>query len=155
MRDRHFLSALGAVCALMAVTCRISAAQPSVAAPVAVDSRMLPYARPGQLVDVGGRHLNMVCSGTGSPTVVLGSGIASWSVIWYMTQPEIAKHTRGCAFDQASYGFSDAAPRPQIVPEVTEHLQTTVVRTACGTGTDVFAWRAQGRHRVGAFDHAG
>jgi pimeloyl-ACP methyl ester carboxylesterase len=86
------------------------------------DQRLLPYAQPGHLVDIGGRHINMHCAGTGAPTVVLMAGIFGWSVAWYKTQPVIAEKARVCAFDRASYGFSDPAPRPQIISEVVEDL---------------------------------
>src|SRR5947209_7375494 len=73
---------------------------------MAEDQRMLPYAQPGQLVDIGGRRINMHCAGTGTPTVVLVAGLFSWSLVWYKTQPVIAQKARVCAFDRASYGSS-------------------------------------------------
>jgi pimeloyl-ACP methyl ester carboxylesterase len=97
-------------------------AQSDAAPPKAEDERMLPYVKPGQLIDVGGRRINMQCAGTGAPTVVLMSGLFSWSVVWYKTQPVIAQKTRVCAFDRAAYGFSDPAPQPQIISEVVEDL---------------------------------
>src|SRR4051794_38820824 len=39
-------------------------------------------AMPGHLVDVGGRRLYLECTGSGSPTVVLVSGLAEASVYW-------------------------------------------------------------------------
>jgi pimeloyl-ACP methyl ester carboxylesterase len=83
---------------------------------------MLPYAKPGQLVDVGGRRINLHCTGAGGPTVILMAGIFSWSLVWYKTQPVIAQKARVCAFDRANYGFSDPTPRPQILSEVVEDL---------------------------------
>lgn len=88
----------------------------------AEDQRMLPYVEPGQLVDIGGRHINMHCAGSGSPTVVLMAGLFSWSLVWYKTQPVIAQKTRVCAFDRAAYGFSEPAPQPQIISGVVEDL---------------------------------
>jgi pimeloyl-ACP methyl ester carboxylesterase len=88
----------------------------------AEDQRMLPYAEPGRLVDIGVRRINLLCMGTSGPTVVLMSGIFSWSLIWYKTQSVIAKKARVCAFDRANYGFSDPTPRPQILSEVVEDL---------------------------------
>jgi len=82
----------------------------------------MAYAQPGQLIDIGGRRINMVCAGKGSPTVVLMAGIFSWSLVWYKTQPVIAQTTRVCAFDRAAYGFSDPPPRPQIIADVVEDL---------------------------------
>ncbi len=97
-------------------------AQQESALPVAEDQRMLPYAQPGQLVEIGGRRINLQCAGTGEPTVVLMAGLFSWSLVWYKTQPVIAQKTRVCAFDRAAYGFSDPPPRPQIIADVVEDL---------------------------------
>jgi len=101
-------------------------AQPEPAPATAEDQRMLPYAQPGQLVDIGGRRINMHCAGSGAPTVVLMAGIFSWSLVWYKTQPVIAQKTRVCAFDRAAYGFSDPAPRPQILSEVVDDLHAVL-----------------------------
>jgi pimeloyl-ACP methyl ester carboxylesterase len=89
---------------------------------MAEDQRILPYVKPGQLVDIGGRRINVQCAGAGTPTVILMAGTFSWSVVWYKTQPVIAQQTRVCAFDRAAYGFSDPAPQPQIISEVVEDL---------------------------------
>jgi pimeloyl-ACP methyl ester carboxylesterase len=97
-------------------------AQSDPASKTAEDQRFLPYTQAGKLIDVGGRHINMHCAGSGSPTVVLMAGLFSWSLVWYKTQPAIAQTTRVCAFDRAAYGFSEPAPRPQIISEVVEDL---------------------------------
>jgi pimeloyl-ACP methyl ester carboxylesterase len=93
---------------------------------VVEDARVMPYAKPGQLIDIGGRRINLLCRGSGSPTVVLMAGIASWSPIWYKTQPVIAQKTRVCAFDRAAYGFSDPAPRPEIISDVADDLHAAL-----------------------------
>ena len=108
---------LRAIAALAAATLlsigEITLAQP---APANMeDQRLLPYVTPGQLVDIGGRRINLHCTGAGSPTVILMAGSASWSPIWYKVQPEIAQKARVCAFDRAGFGFSDPSPR-SIVP---------------------------------------
>jgi len=90
------------------------------------DQRMLPYAQPGELVDIGGRRINMHCAGTGTPTVILMAGLFSWSLVWYKTQPVIAQKARVCTFDRASYGFSDPAPRPQILSDVVDDLHAAL-----------------------------
>ena len=66
-------------------------AQPESAPAMAEDPGMLPYVEPGQLVDIGGRRINLHCTGAGGPTVILMAGLSSWSVVWYKTQPAIAK----------------------------------------------------------------
>jgi pimeloyl-ACP methyl ester carboxylesterase len=93
---------------------------------VAEDKRMLPYVEPGQLVNIGSRRINLLCTGDGGPTVILMAGLFSWSVVWNKTQPVIAQKTRVCAFDRAAYGFSDPASRPQIISEVVEDLHTAL-----------------------------
>jgi pimeloyl-ACP methyl ester carboxylesterase len=90
------------------------------------DQRLLPYTHPDQLVDIGGRHINLHCAGAGGPTVILMAGLSSWSVVWYKVQPVIAQQVRVCAFDRAAYGFSDPAPRPQILSDVVDDLHTAL-----------------------------
>jgi len=92
----------------------------------AEDQRLLPYAKPGQLVDIGGRRINLRCTGNGGPAVILMAGLLHWSYVWYKTQPEIAKGTRVCAFDRAGYGFSDPASKPEIMADVVNDLHATL-----------------------------
>ena len=101
-------------------------AQPTPLPSMAEDQRMLPYVEPGQLVNVGGRRINLHCMGAGGPTVILMAGLFSWSVVWYKTQPAIAQTTRVCAFDRAGYGFSDPGPRPQIISDVVDDLHAAL-----------------------------
>jgi pimeloyl-ACP methyl ester carboxylesterase len=112
--------------ALLLTSGDVVLAQPELAPAMAEDQRILPYAEPGQLVDIGGRRINLYCTGDGGPTVILMAGLFSWSVVWYKTQPVIAQRTRVCAFDRAAYGFSDPAPRPQILSEVVDDLHATL-----------------------------
>src|SRR5579863_6503744 len=53
-------------------------AEPTPALATAEDQRMLPYVEPGQLVNIGGRRINLHCTGEGGPTVILMAGIFSW-----------------------------------------------------------------------------
>jgi pimeloyl-ACP methyl ester carboxylesterase len=87
---------------------------------------LLPYAEPGRLVDIGGRHINLRRNGSGGPTVILMAGLLHWSFVWDKTQPEIATRTRVCAFDRASYGFSDPAPKPEIIADVVNDLHAAL-----------------------------
>ena len=71
------------------------------AAPVAGD----------RLVDVGGHRLNIRCTGSGTPTVVLEPGLGeSASAIAKWIAPEVARTTRVCVYDRAGHGRSDIAP---------------------------------------------
>src|SRR5438445_3170256 len=71
-------------------------------------------AMPGHLVNVGGRRLYVHCTGSGSPTVVLVSGLAETSVYWGgWIAPAVAQNTTVCAYDRAGQGWSDPPPNPQ------------------------------------------
>src|SRR5579862_4635396 len=57
--------------------------------------------RVGQAVDIGGRTLNLYCSGEGTPTVILqpGGNSPGYSEKWF--QSKIAETTRACWYDRA------------------------------------------------------
>src|SRR6266550_3575389 len=82
-------------------------------------------AMPGHLVDVGGRRLYVQCSGSGSPTVVLVSGLAETSVYWGgWIAPAVAQNTTVCAYDRAGQGWSDPPASPQDGAAVATDLHT-------------------------------
>ncbi len=66
---------------------------------------------PGKLVDVGdGRRIQIDCRGSGSPTVVLESGLDNYgSLAWAAVHDSIARTTRTCAYSRAGIMWSDAA----------------------------------------------
>jgi pimeloyl-ACP methyl ester carboxylesterase len=82
-------------------------------------------AMPGQLIDVGGRRLYVHCTGSGSPTVVLVSGLAEASTYWGgWIAPAVAKNTTVCAYDRAGQGWSDPPASPQDGAAVATDLHT-------------------------------
>ena len=85
-------------------------------------------AMPGHLVDVGGRRLYVHCTGSGSPTVVLVSGLAETSVYWGgWIAPAVAQNTTVCAYDRAGQGWSDPPASPQDGAAVATDLHTLLV----------------------------
>jgi pimeloyl-ACP methyl ester carboxylesterase len=69
-------------------------------------SRQYPVS--GQLVEIGGRKIQLDCRGEGSPTVVLESGLdALGSLSWAEVHDEIAQTTRVCAYSRAGILWSD------------------------------------------------
>lgn len=78
------------------------------------DPALDAYAKPAKLIDIGGgRRLNLRCSGSGSPTVMLEAGAVADSFTWHDVQPRLAKTTTVCAYDRAGLGFSDEGPMPR------------------------------------------
>jgi pimeloyl-ACP methyl ester carboxylesterase len=73
-------------------------------------------------VDVGGRKLNLYCTGKGSPTVLFEAdgGRAGWD--WSAVLPEVAKRTRACVYDRAGLGFSDPIMRASTVGNASRDL---------------------------------
>jgi len=69
-------------------------------------SAPLPPA-PGRLIDVGGRNLHVLCSGEGSPTVILEAGASSFAIDWTLVQREVSRANRVCSYDRAGSGWSD------------------------------------------------
>src|SRR6185295_13214309 len=81
------------------------------------------YARPGVLVDIGGRKLNLYCTGWGAPTIVLESGLGGRASAWAQVQPLIAAHHRRvCSYDRAGYGFSDPDAKPRTASRIADDL---------------------------------
>ena len=80
------------------------------------------FAVPQRLVDIGGRKLNLYCSGNGSPTVVFEapSGSPGWT--WWAVQPRVAAQTRACVYDRAGFGFSDPTPRAADIANAVDDL---------------------------------
>jgi pimeloyl-ACP methyl ester carboxylesterase len=77
----------------------------------ALDRRM--YGAPGQLVDVGGHRLHLNCVGSGTPTVILESGLGEPAAYWGWISAALAHDTKVCAYDRAGRGWSDPASVPQ------------------------------------------
>jgi len=86
----------------------------------------------GQRFDVGGFKMHMYCSGEGSPTVILESGLGDAYVSWRKVQPQIAKFARVCSYDRAGLGYSDSGSQPRtskvMAAELHALLQAAQIR---------------------------
>lgn len=85
------------------------------------------YPPPGQLIDVGGYWLHIVCMGDGSPTVILDALGDGTSANWGWVQPVVAKTTRVCAYDRAGRGWSEAGPPPRDARTYAQELHTLLL----------------------------
>lgn len=106
----------------------------------------------GQMVDVGGYHLHINCTGTGSPTVVIDAGWGAWSLEWSQVQAEVAKTTRVCTYDRAGMGYSEAGPLPRNAEQFARELHTLLER-ANVTGPYVMVGHSLGGLPVRVFVH--
>ncbi len=110
----------------------------------AMDARQNPP--PGRLVDVGGYRMHIDCAGTGTPTVILDSGLGDTWLTWHKVQRQVASFTRVCSYDRAGLGWSDPSPRPRTSQAMAEELHT-LLRNAHVDGPYIMVG-----HSFGGFD---
>lgn len=82
----------------------------------------LLYPQIGQSIDLGGRTLNIYCSGEGSLAVVFDTFSHQAGMTWIAVQPQVANFTRACWYDRAGYGWSDPGPLPRTFKAVATDL---------------------------------
>jgi pimeloyl-ACP methyl ester carboxylesterase len=88
----------------------------------ATDADQRKYPPPGILVNVDGYKMHIYCMGEGSPTILLDHVGGGSSVDWALIQPELAEHTRVCAYDRAGFGWSDYNPAPRTMEQQVHEL---------------------------------
>lgn len=93
------------------------------------------YARPHQMVDIGGRRLNLFCQGSGPTTVLFDAGGGDWSSTWALVHPAVARQTRACVYDRAGLGYSEPGRGPRTPIAAVEDMRRLVV--AAGLTTPV------------------
>jgi pimeloyl-ACP methyl ester carboxylesterase len=108
------------------------------------------HVAPGRLVDVGGHRLHLQCFGSGTPTVVLESGLGGPAASWGWISAEVARETTVCAYDRAGRGWSDAATGPQDGVAVATDLHTLLNRGHV-TGPFVLVGHSSGAQYVRIF----
>lgn len=96
---------------------------------IAANRSMASTPPPGRLVDIGGHRLHLWCMGTGSPHVILESGLGGSSVDWGYVQPEVARFTRVCSYDRAGLGYSDPGPSPRTARRIARELHALLDRS--------------------------
>jgi pimeloyl-ACP methyl ester carboxylesterase len=104
----------------------------------------------GRSIDIGGRLLNIYCSGEGNPTVVLlsGGGLPGYS--WLLVQPQVGRITRACWYDRAGEGWSEPAPDTQTSFSTASDLHN-LLQTAHVTGPYVLTGHSAGGFGARAF----
>ncbi len=91
------------------------------------EQALAAFARPHQLVDIGGgRRLNLFCTGEGRHTVLLEAGGSDWSAIWGLVQPQLERDARICSYDRAGLGYSDPAPGPRSPNAIVNDLHALI-----------------------------
>jgi pimeloyl-ACP methyl ester carboxylesterase len=90
----------------------------------ALSSETARHRPPGQMVDIGGRKIHLLCKGEGSgPTVVIEPGAAEPAMLWWAVQDQIGGFARVCTYDRAGYQWSDPAPSGRSIEARAEDLR--------------------------------
>ena len=135
----YFRTQTAAVTLLLLLTCGLAYQR----AGQWLDQKRFPQV--GHRFDIGGRKLNLYCSGEGQPTVLFESTWGQPGFSWVAIQRDIAKLTRACWYDRAGYGWSDPGPFPNHSDSIARDLHK-LLRTAGIPGPYVLVG-----HFMGAF----
>ncbi|HWH57909.1 MAG TPA: alpha/beta hydrolase [Terriglobales bacterium] len=108
------------------------------------DRKALPQI--GRSYDIGGRRLNLYCSGEGSPTVIFESNGGIPGFRWVRLQREVASFTRACWYDRAGLGWSDPGPFPNHSDSIAHDLHDLLAAAKIGSPYILVG------HAIGGFD---
>lgn len=81
---------------------------------------------PGKLYDVGGYPMHLYCTGAGSPTIILSSGLGDDFTSWGKVQPVLSQQTRVCSYDRSGFGWSETRPGVQDANAISSQLHQLV-----------------------------
>lgn len=109
------------------------------------------YAKPQQRIQLqNGSAINLVCTGQGSPTVILTSGAGDWSVNWQKVQAPLSARTRVCAWDRPGLGFSDGNSQRLTAAVMASDLGKTLAGAAIA-GPYILVAHSSGTYETLAF----
>ncbi len=83
----------------------------------------------GRFVGIAGRRLHVIQRGRGGPAVVIESGGATSSVMWWPLQDRLSEHTTVICYDRAGLGWSDPS-LPRSVEDRADELAQMLRLTA-------------------------
>jgi pimeloyl-ACP methyl ester carboxylesterase len=109
------------------------------------------YPRIGRPVDIGGRTLNIYCSGEGGPSVIFEGAGHTAGYAWIDMQSQAAKFTRACWYDRAGFGWSDPGPSPRTLKAIARDLHA-LLRAAAVPPPHVLVGAAAGAFQVRVYN---
>jgi pimeloyl-ACP methyl ester carboxylesterase len=112
--ERIALSLVILLCAVVTATTTFNAA--------ALRYYRIVYQVPGKIYTVDSYKMHLNCTGEGSPTIILESGLGEDSLVWGKVQPELSKTTRVCSYDRAGMGWSAPRPGPRDADQIAGEL---------------------------------
>lgn len=91
------------------------------------DARRFPP--PGELVDIGGRTLHVLRSGSGDPVMVVVPALGAAAIEWARVQRGVAARSDATVLvvDRGGLGWSDSAPWPRTPAAMADELEALLV----------------------------
>lgn len=90
---------------------------------IAVHRAYRDFPAPGRLVNFDGAASHINCTGTGSPTIVLESGLDDQgSSGWTGIQNDLAEFSRVCSYDRAGFLWSEPREEPRDAERISREL---------------------------------
>src|ERR1017187_4658505 len=83
---------------------------------------------PGAFYSVNGHRMHIICTGSGSPTIVLEAVLGNDELTWGGVQPVLSSTTRVCSYDRAGFGWSDALPAPRDADHIAAELHELLLQ---------------------------
>ena len=122
VKGRSLLRRIGLVLGTMAGACLVFVLGLSIWNLAVVHWQQAHINLPGALYSVEGRQMHLYCSGAGSPTVVIETGVGSTSLGWYLVQERLSSLTRVCTYDRSGLGWSEPRDGPQDSETIARRL---------------------------------
>lgn len=110
------------------------------------------FPAPGNLYDAAGVRLHIRCAGSGTPTIVLESGLGDSSLVWEKVYDDLSRMSRVCAYDRAGLGWSDPSADEPTVQRVAQRLHA-LLQAAGEDGPFVLVGHSLGGIYVRGFAH--
>jgi pimeloyl-ACP methyl ester carboxylesterase len=104
----------------------------------------------GSFYIVDGRRMHLDCTGEGTPTVILESGVGDDWLIWQAVQPELSRVSRVCSYDRFGLGWSEPSPGPRDAITIAAQLHT-LLRVAGISGPLLLVGHSGGGLYIRAF----
>jgi len=101
---------------------------------------------PGKLYSVNGYRMHLYCTGEGSPTIVLESGLGEDFTVWAKIQPSLSGTTRTCSYDRAGFGWSDAQPGSRDSDHIADQLHALLMQAGITEPVVLMGHSAGGLH---------
>jgi pimeloyl-ACP methyl ester carboxylesterase len=101
---------------------------------------------PGKLYTANGHPMHLYCSGEGSPTIVLESGLGEDFTVWAKVQPSLSSTTRTCSYDRAGFGWSEAQSGPRDSNSIADQLHALLMQAGITEPVVLMGHSAGGLH---------